>query len=69
MVSSCNGDTLNGLVTLGNKFLQSRQISKNGLTVFFPSKIFVVCQQDGQDRQLMIDFRSFQTFQEYYAKF
>jgi hypothetical protein len=35
----------------------------------FPSKRIVICQQDGQDRQLMTDFRSFQTFQEYYAQF
>lgn len=34
----------------------------------FPSKRIVVCQQDGQDKQLMTDFRSFQTFQEYYAQ-
>lgn len=35
----------------------------------FPSKRVIVCQQDGQDRALMNDFKSFQSFQEYYAQF
>lgn len=35
----------------------------------FPSKRVIVCQQDGQDRSLMNDFKSFQSFQEHYAQF
>lgn len=33
----------------------------------FPTKKVIVCQQDGQDRALMKNFKSFQSFQEYYA--
>lgn len=33
----------------------------------FPSRKIIICQQDGQDRMLMKDFKSFQSFQEYYA--
>jgi hypothetical protein len=35
--------------------------------VKFPSRKVIICQQDGQDRALMKDFKSFQSFQEYYA--
>jgi hypothetical protein len=35
----------------------------------YPKAKVVICQQDGQDRDLMKPFRSFQSFQEYYAKF
>jgi FkbM family methyltransferase len=33
----------------------------------FPSRKVIICQQDGQDRALMNKFKSFQSFQEYYA--
>jgi hypothetical protein len=33
----------------------------------FPSKRVIICQQDEQERSLMLPFRSFQSFQEYYA--
>lgn len=33
----------------------------------FPSKRIIICQQDEQEKSLMLPFRSFQSFQEYYA--
>lgn len=33
----------------------------------FPSKEIILCQQFGQDTNLMKDFKSFQSFHEYYA--
>jgi len=33
----------------------------------FPSRKVIICQQDGQDRALMNNFKNFQSFQEYYA--
>ena len=34
----------------------------------YPNKKVVICQQDGQDPKLVLPFRSFQAFQEYYAQ-
>jgi len=33
----------------------------------FPNHKITICQQDGQDPQMMMGFRNFQSFQEYYA--
>jgi hypothetical protein len=33
----------------------------------YPMSKVIVCQQDGQDRNLMKEFKSFQSFQEHYA--
>jgi len=37
-------------------------------TLKWPNKKIVVCQQDGQDPKLVLPFRGFQAFQEYYAQ-
>lgn len=34
----------------------------------WPNKKVILCQQDGQDPKLVIPFRNFQAFQEYYAQ-
>jgi len=34
----------------------------------WPNKKVILCQQDGQDPRLVVPFRSFQAFQEYYAQ-
>jgi hypothetical protein len=34
----------------------------------WPDKKVIICQQDGQDPKLVLPFRSFQAFQEYYAQ-
>lgn len=34
----------------------------------FPISKVILCQQDGQDPNLVLPFRSFQAFQEYYAQ-
>jgi hypothetical protein len=34
----------------------------------FPKSKVILCQQDGQDPKLVLPFRSFQAFQEYYAQ-
>lgn len=32
-----------------------------------PDKEVIICQQDGQDPVLMLEFRNYQTFQEFHA--
>ena len=47
----------------GHKPLEAVKVYKKK----FPSKEIILCQQFGQDRDLMKDFKSFQSFHEYYA--
>jgi FkbM family methyltransferase len=53
---------------LGNDFAGNLARAQTMCTHKYPSKKIIVCQQDGQDQKLVIPFRSFQAFQEYYAQ-
>lgn len=53
---------------LGNDFAGNPARAETMCTHKYPSKKIIVCQQDGQDQKLVIPFRSFQAFQEYYAQ-
>ena len=53
---------------LGNDFAGNPTRAQTMCTHKYPSKKVIVCQQDGQDQKLVIPFRSFQAFQEYYAQ-
>jgi hypothetical protein len=49
---------------LGGNPVRAATIAKSK----YPNKTVTICQQDGQDPKLVLPFRSFQAFQEYYAQ-
>ena len=52
---------------LGNDFARNPARAATMCTMKYPYKKVTICQQDGQDPKLVLPFRSFQAFQEYYA--
>jgi len=53
---------------LGNDFARNPARAATMCTMKYPDKKVTICQQDGQDPKLVLPFRSFQAFQEYYAQ-
>jgi glycosyltransferase involved in cell wall biosynthesis len=53
---------------LGNEYAREPQKAAIMAKTKYPTKKVTICQQDGQDPKLVLPFRSFQAFQEYYAQ-
>ena len=53
---------------LGAEFARNPTMAATMCTMKWPDKKIIICQQDGQDPKLVLPFRSFQAFQEYYAQ-
>jgi hypothetical protein len=53
---------------LGNEYARDPEKAYQAARNKYPNKKITICQQDGQDPKLVLPFRSFQAFQEYYAQ-
>jgi len=53
---------------LGNEYAREPKKAAIMAATKYPTKKVIICQQDGQDPELVLPFRSFQAFQEYYAQ-
>jgi len=53
---------------LGNEYAREPEKAAIMAKTKYPNKKVTICQQDGQDPKLVLPFRSFQAFQEYYAQ-
>lgn len=53
---------------LGGEYSGEPKIAAIMAKTKYPTKKVIICQQDGQDQKLVLPFRSFQAFQEYYAQ-
>jgi GR25 family glycosyltransferase involved in LPS biosynthesis len=53
---------------LGAEYAREPEKAAVMAQIKYPNKKVTICQQDGQDPKLVLPFRSFQAFQEYYAQ-
>lgn len=54
-------------IKLGPNVRRNPYIAQQVLSMSHPEYDLIICQQDGTPLEDMKDFRSFQTYQEYYA--